>query len=166
VSTGPDKVTIPQLTGFQYGEAKNLLESDKYGLQVKKTEQDSSAPENEVINSNPPGGTEVDRGSTVTLLVSGGRVAVPGVVGMDQDEAESALQDAGFDVNVNEQPSPQPEGVVTAQSPSEGQQRPRGSTVTITVSTGPGDGGGTDGGGTQTDGGLVDGGGTETEGGG
>jgi serine/threonine-protein kinase len=159
VSSGPDKVTIPQLTGFKYGEAKSLLESDKYGLQVEKTEQDSSAPENEVINSNPPGGTEVDRGSTVTLLVSGGRVAVPGVVGMDQDEAESALEDAGFEVNVNEQPSPQPEGAVTGQSPSEGQQRPRGSTVTITVSTGPGDGGGT-----ETDGGIVDGGGTETEG--
>ena len=64
VSSGPDQVTIPQLTGFSYQEAKQLLESDKYGLQVKKNEQESSAPENEVVNSNPPGGSKVDKGST------------------------------------------------------------------------------------------------------
>ena len=159
VSSGPDQVTIPQLNGFKYSEARDLLESDKYGLTVKKTEQDSSAPENEVINSNPPGGTAVDKGSTVTLLVSKGQTTVPNVVGMDEDDAKSALQDAGLKASVNEQQSPQPEGQVTAQSVPQGQQRPRGSTIEITVSTGPGDG----------DGNIVDGntneGGTDTGGG-
>ncbi len=162
VSTGAEQVTIPQLTGFQYDEAKDLLESDKYGLKVKKNEQDSSAPEDEVINSNPPGGTEVAKGSTVTLLVSGGQSTVPQVVGLDEDAAKKALKDAGLKASVNEEASPQPEGTVTAQSVPQGEQRPRGTTITITVSTGPGDGGGTDGG--ETDGGVIDG-GAETEGG-
>ena len=154
VSSGPDQVTIPSLNGFTFSEAKDLLESDKYGLKVKKAEQDSSAPENEVINSNPPGGTAVDKGSTVTLLVSKGQSTVPNLVGMDVDDAKSALKDAGLKASVNQQPSDQPEGQVTDQSVPEGQQRPRGSTIQLTVSSGPGDGG-------ATDGGLVDGGGTE-----
>ena len=157
VSSGPDQVTIPSLNGFKYSEAKDLLESDKYGLKVKKAEQDSSAPENEVINSNPPGGTAVDKGSTVTLLVSKGQATVPNLVGMNVDDAKSALQDAGLKASVNEQPSDQPEGQVTDQSVPQGQQRPRGSTIQLTVSSGP-DGGGTDGG--LVDGGT-DGGGTE-----
>ncbi|MGH3457428.1 Stk1 family PASTA domain-containing Ser/Thr kinase, partial [Aeromicrobium sp.] len=139
VSTGPDQVTIPRLGGFKYGEAKDLLESDQYGLKVKKQEQDNPAPENEVINSNPPEGTEVNKGSTVTLLVSAGQATVPNVVGMDVKDAEKALKDAGLEASVTEQPSPQPEGIVTAQSPPPGQQRPQGSTVELTVSSGPED---------------------------
>jgi serine/threonine-protein kinase len=153
VSSGPDQVTIPSLNGFKYSEAKDLLESDKYGLQVKKAEQDSSAPENEVINSNPPGGTAVDKGSTVTLLVSKGQATVPNLVGMDVDDAKNALKDAGLKASVNEETSDQPEGQVTAQSVPQGQQRPRGSTIDLTVSSGP-DGGLTDGG---TDAGGTDG---------
>ena len=144
VSSGPDQVTIPSLNGFQYKEAKDLLESDKYGLKVKKTEQDSSAPENEVINSNPPGGTAVDKGTTVTLLVSKGQVTVPNVVGLSEDDAKSALKDAGLKSSVTEDTSGSaPEGQVTAQSVPQGQQRPRGTTIEITVA-GPPD---TDGGG-------------------
>ena len=149
VSSGAGQVTIPQLTGFTYSEAKQLLESDKYGLDVKKDEQESSAPENEVINSNPPGGTEVDKGSTVTLLVSGGQATVPNLVGLDEKDAKDALKDAGLKASTTEEPSPQPEGVVTAQSVPQGQQRPRGTTIELTVSSGPGDG----------DGGIIDGGG-------
>jgi eukaryotic-like serine/threonine-protein kinase len=147
VSSGPGDVTIPQLTGFQFKEAKALLESDKYGLEVKRNNQESSAPENEVINSNPPGGTEVAKGSTVTLLVSQGQATVPNLVGMDVDDAEDALKDAGLKSSTTEEPSAQPEGIVTAQSVPQGQQRPQGSTIELTVSSGPDDG----------DGGLVDG---------
>jgi serine/threonine-protein kinase len=153
VSSGAGQVTIPQLTGFQYSEAKQLLESDKYGLVVKKNEQESSAPENEVINSNPPAGAKADKGSTVTLLVSQGQATVPQVVGMDVEDAEDALKDAGLKASVTEEPSPQPEGTVTAQSVPQGQQRPRGSTIELTVSSGP------DGGGDEDGGGFIDGGG-------
>ena len=156
VSSGAGQVTIPQLTGFKYAEAKELLESDKYGLEVKRNNQESSAPENEVINSNPPGGTEVDRGSTVTLLVSQGQATVPNLVGMDVDDAEQALEDAGLKASTTEEPSPQPEGIVTAQSVPQGQQRPRGTTIELTVSSGPGGGGDEDGGG-----GFIDGQGTD-----
>ena len=100
-------------------------------------EQPSSAPENEVINSNPPGGSKVDKGSTVTLLVSQGQATVPNVVGLSEDEAESALEDAGLKASASDEPSDTvPEGQVIAQSVPQGQQRPRGTTIEITVSSG------------------------------
>ena len=153
VSSGPGDVAIPQLTGFQFRDAKELLESDKYGLKVKRNNQESSAPENEVINSNPPQGTEVARGSTVTLLVSQGQATVPNLVGMDVDDAEDALKDAGLKSSTTEEPSAQPEGIVTAQSVPQGQQRPRGSTIELTVSSGPDDGDLVDGNSDEGDGG-------------
>jgi beta-lactam-binding protein with PASTA domain len=129
VSTGKEKVAIPRLSGYTYDDAKDLLEGDRYGLQVEKSEQDSSAPEDEVINSNPPEGTEVDKGSTVTLLVSKGEVTVPDVVGLSVDDATNRLENAGFDVKVN---GPD-DGTVTKQDPNDGDTAKKGSKVKITA---------------------------------
>lgn len=91
----------------------------------------------------------------MTLLVSKGQSTVPNVVGMDVDDAEDALKDAGLKSSTSEQPSDQSEGTVIAQSVPQGQQRPRGTTIELTVSSGPGDGGDIEG---DPDGGLIDGG--------
>ena len=127
VSTGQEKVSIPRLSGYSYKDAKNLLEGDEYGLTVEKSEQDSSAPKDEVINSNPPEGSQVEKGSTVTLLVSRGESSVPDVVGLSVSAAKSKLEDAGFDVKVDG-PS---DGTVTDQDPSAGSNSPPGTKVTI-----------------------------------
>jgi serine/threonine protein kinase/beta-lactam-binding protein with PASTA domain len=129
VSTGKEKVAIPRLSGYTYDDAKNLLEGDQYGLQVEKSEQDSTAPEDEVINSNPPEGTDVDKGSTVTLLVSRGELSVPNVVGQSVDSATSELKDAGFKVKVD---GPK-DGIVTDQDPGDGDTAKKGSKVKLTA---------------------------------
>ncbi len=137
VSSGPEEVTIPSFDGFSYAEAKKVLE-DK-GLKVKKAEEDSSLPKDQVINSNPPAGEVVDFGSTVTLKVSKGQSTVPNVVGMTKADAIDALEDAGLNVDVTEDPaSLSPEGEVAAQDKPEGTVVPPGTTVRITVSTNPG----------------------------
>ena len=137
VSSGPTEVTIPSFNGFSYGEAKKVLE-DK-GLKVKKAEEDSSLPKDQVINSNPPAGEVVDFGSTVTLKVSKGQSTVPNVVGLTKAQAIDRLEDAGLNVDVVEDPaSLSPEGQVDAQDKPEGTAVAPGTTVTITVSTNPG----------------------------
>jgi serine/threonine-protein kinase len=143
VSTGTEQVEIPQLSGYNFDEAKDLLEGK--GLVVQKDENESSAPEDEVINSNPPAGEMVDIGSTVTLIVSIGESQVPNVVGMNGRDARERLEDAGFDVSVN---GPR-NGTVTDQDPSGGSNASSGSDVTITTEsadTGNGDTGNGDGG--------------------
>ena len=72
----------------------------------------------------------------MTIFVSNGEVReVPDVTGLPQSEAEAALDDAGFGVNVRTRPTDQPdeEGVVLSQSPRGGVERREGATVTITV---------------------------------
>ena len=128
VSLGKETVTMPALGSYTFEDAQNLLESDRYQLKVEREERDSSAPEDEVINSNPPQGSEVEKGSTVTLYVSRGESSVPNVVGKSVSDAENILEDAGFDVEVN---GPD-DGKVTDQDPGGGEDLSRGETVEIT----------------------------------
>jgi len=91
-----------------------------------------------VISSNPAQGNNVAANTLVTLYVSTGAapVAVPNVVGQQENQAQSTLQAKGFQVAVKQDPaSSQPTGQVVSQSPSGG-TAPPGSTVTITVSGG------------------------------
>ena len=129
VSTGKETVTMPALSSYTFDDAKNLLEGDQYQLKVEKEERDSSAPQDEVINSNPPEGSEVEKGSTVTLYVSRGEASVPNVVGKSVSDARSILEDAGFDVEV----SGPDDGKVTEQDPGAGEDLAQGESVEITA---------------------------------
>ena len=142
VSLGKETVTIPSLGSYSFDDAKNLLESDQYQLKVEREERDSSAPQDEVINSNPPEGSDVEKGSTITLYVSRGEASVPNVVGKSVSDARNTLEDAGFDVQVN---GPD-DGEVTEQDPSGGEDLAQGETVEITseAEDSPDDGNGND----------------------
>nr|MCW2728656.1 pknB [Aeromicrobium sp.] len=136
VSTGPEQVDVPSLAGFTYDRAKELLQSR--GLEVQKELQDSNLPRDQVINTDPPGPTSVDAGSSVTLIVSRGEVTVPNLVGKTIDEARSTLDDLRLKYTINEDPNAtETSGTVIRQSPADGQQVAQGSTITLTVSTKP-----------------------------
>lgn len=138
VSAGPESVEIPNLTSYSFDEAKSLLEGDTYGLKVKRQNTDSDQPKGRVLNSNPPQGTSVDRGSTVTLIVSRGQIEVPNVVGQTLEAAQSTLEDLDLKVTVQEDTSgTQPDGTVTAQSRAAGTMVAPGTSITITVSRPP-----------------------------
>jgi len=81
----------------------------------------------------------VDEGMKITLTVSMGNegVEVPDVTGKTYEDAENALQKAGFVVNKTESSSSAiAENHVISQNPDAGSKAPNGSAVTITVSTG------------------------------
>ncbi len=140
VSTGPETVDIPNVEGYTYAEAVEALEGE--GLEVTRQDRDSDEPKDTVINTNPSAGQSVEVGSTVTVIVSRGEVQVPNVVGQSESDARSALEDAGFEVQVTETPNGDvPEGQVTNQSIPGGEQRPPGTTIEITVATAPEDDG-------------------------
>jgi beta-lactam-binding protein with PASTA domain len=98
----------------------------------------NSVKSGRVISSSPQEGNNVPANTLVTLFVSTGQapVAVPNVVGQQQNQAEATLQAKGFNVNVKtDATSSAPAGQVTSQSPSGGTAAP-GATITITVSGG------------------------------
>ena len=98
----------------------------------------NSVKANTVINSNPAEGNNVPANTLVTLFVSKGQapVAVPNVVGQQQDQAAATLQAKGFKVDTKtDATSSSPAGQVISQNPSGGTAAP-GATITITVSGG------------------------------
>ena len=151
ISTGPERVEVPGVVGLDVDEARAELADA--GLRAVVNEVESDRPEDEVTGQNPAAGTEVDKGTRVTISVSKGREEeeVPNVEGDDEAEAIATLEAAGFEVDVREEAAPpEQEGTVIRQRPSGG-RHPRGSTVTIWVGVAeeeqpPDDGGQDDGG--------------------
>ncbi|MFC0005091.1 Stk1 family PASTA domain-containing Ser/Thr kinase [Micromonospora siamensis] len=132
---GIAQVEVPDLKGFTYEAAVKQLKDSK--LKPEKQEVNSGEREGTVIDVSPKPGTQVGEGATVTLQVSKGNVnKVPNVVGLDQDEAERTLKNAGFEPEVElgaDVPADQA-GKVTAQTPEGNTRKPEGTKVVITVS--------------------------------
>jgi eukaryotic-like serine/threonine-protein kinase len=133
VSRGPEQVAVPDVTGESEDNARSALEGA--GLRVGKiTQEESGEAPGTVIEQSPAAGEEVDKGDAVDLTVAE-PTAIPDVVDMTEEEAQSALEDAGFEVRVREQAvtDPAEDGIVLEQSPAAGEERRQGSRVTIVV---------------------------------
>ena len=137
LSAGPEKVAVPTLVGLSQTQAVQAINQANLVLGALNT-QDSDKPVGTVIAVNPPEGTAVDKGSSVDLTISSGKVAVPNVVGQTEAAARAALTNAGFDpVVVTQESATDTAGTVLAQSPTAGTLLQQGRTVTITVATAP-----------------------------
>ena len=138
VSSGPGEKVVPDVRGKTKATAVKLL--NEAGFQVTDEEEPSSrVPAGNATRTDPEGGTEQRAGSRVKLYVSTGpeRVEVPGVVGLDVQDARAELSGAGLTPVVNRVESDEPEDEVTGQNPAEGTEVDEGTRVTINVSEGP-----------------------------
>ena len=69
VSTGPEQVEVPDVEGEEEDTARQILVDA--GFQVQVEEVPGPPPEDgTVVDQDPDGGTEADRGSTVTIVVA------------------------------------------------------------------------------------------------
>ena len=66
-NTVPPKVATPRFVGMKEQDA--LVRAGQVGLQPKEVFKPTKAPKGTVISQNPPEGTELARGATVTLVV-------------------------------------------------------------------------------------------------
>ena len=134
-----EKVVVPSVKGYLEKDAVNAL--NNAGLKVVKNyEYSDSMDAGKVISQTPAGGSSVDSGTTVTIVVSQGQksVNVPSVLGDTKDAASSKLTGEGLKVAVKEAYSDSvAAGKVISQSIASGKTVPAGTTVTITVSLGP-----------------------------
>jgi beta-lactam-binding protein with PASTA domain/tRNA A-37 threonylcarbamoyl transferase component Bud32 len=137
VSKGLGSKSVPRVVGDSQLIAEQAL--TKAGLQYNVTNVTSAQPAGRVVRQSPPPGTQVTPGSSVTIFVSQGGVAVPNEIGQSQAAATAALQAKGFNVTpvTATAPSGFTPGAVFSMSPSPNQVVPRGSTVTIDIAAGP-----------------------------
>jgi eukaryotic-like serine/threonine-protein kinase len=138
VSAGPQQVSVPQVVGLTVSSARGRLQ--KAGLDASEREENSdTVAQGRVISVSPPEGQKVDKGSSVTLVVSSGKpqVEVPDVVGKSFDEAQSTLQAAGFKATRADKESDKSPGTVLSQNPKSGGRIDSGSTIALTVAKEP-----------------------------
>jgi eukaryotic-like serine/threonine-protein kinase len=133
VSKGRKPIEVPDLTGKDATKAARELSA--LGLKVDATKQQNSdtVGKGKVISQDPRDGT-LFKGDKVTLVVSKGPVLVdvPNVVGQQLAQARTALEGAGFKVEVRRALGGF-FGTVRLQDPSGGSKAPKGSTITLTI---------------------------------
>ena len=133
VSKGRRPIDVPDLTGKDATIASRQLSA--LGLKVDATKQQNSdtVGKGKVISQDPRDGT-LFKGDKVTLVVSKGPVLVdvPNVVGQQLAQARTALEGAGFKVEVRRALGGF-FGTVRLQDPAGGSKAPKGSTVTLTI---------------------------------
>jgi hypothetical protein len=133
VSSGPAEVDVPSVIGLTFDQASATLQND--GFAVARTNVESDQPKDTVVDQSPSG--QAKPGSTISLSVSKGpkMSTVPDVTSQDEASARSALESAGFKVQVQRQDVNDPGlgGIVLSQDPTGDTKAKQGSLVTIIV---------------------------------
>jgi eukaryotic-like serine/threonine-protein kinase len=136
VSAGPASAALPDVEGLSAGAAVAKLRKEGFKPSTK-TQPSTTVPAGKVIGTNPPAGTELQLGSSVSVLVSSGpeAVHVPDVVGQSLSEGEATLTNAGLAVGTVTQKvsTTQSPGTVLSQSPPTGSSAHAGDKVNLTV---------------------------------
>jgi beta-lactam-binding protein with PASTA domain/sugar lactone lactonase YvrE len=134
-------VTVPDVVGKIQSEAQASLVTAGLTIGTINTAFSDSVPAGTVISQTPTGGTAVNGGTPVSLVVSRGpRMTVPSVMGMPREEARAAIIAAGLTVgSISESYHPVvPAGRVLKQMPVGGTDAAQGSPVDLSVSSGQG----------------------------
>jgi serine/threonine-protein kinase len=135
VSKGPKLQKVPVLVGVQRAVAVERIRAQ--GFVPNVSEEESSAPEGQVISQSPSAGSELPRGSAVSIVVSEEEEAaiVPNVIGLERRSAVEELRAAGLDPSVQEQETEVPSqvGRITDQFPPPGSEVEPGTGVSLVV---------------------------------
>jgi serine/threonine-protein kinase len=141
VSGGPGTAQIPTVGGLSRTDARARLE--RAGFQIRESrEKSDTVSSGDAIRTRPKSGTTLEKGQTVTLVLSSGKpqVSVPDVTGQSFDQASQELTSAGLKVQRNDQVSASEDpGTVLKQSPGAGAKVDKGSTVQVAVAKQPQD---------------------------
>jgi beta-lactam-binding protein with PASTA domain len=140
-TTPPAGAVVPDgLVGRPEADVRQALESAGLVVGSTRSENSSSVPQDHVIATEPAGGSAVESGSEVQLIVSTGQVTVPQLEGLSVDQAIAALEADEVRLSHEVEPTTQAgvePGQVVDQSVDAGQSAPQGSTITLTVAEAP-----------------------------
>jgi serine/threonine-protein kinase len=137
-------VTLDSYKGQTFDQAKQALQA--LGMVVTDpplTQPTDAAPPNTVLKQDPPAGTQVPKGSTITLTVAKPipKVKVPDISSgcLTVSAAQVALQAQGLDIGNKAQTTSDKcqTGEVIAQGTPPGTQVPKGTLIDVTIVSGP-----------------------------
>ncbi|GAA4500270.1 Stk1 family PASTA domain-containing Ser/Thr kinase [Actinoallomurus oryzae] len=131
---------VPKLVGLSEEQAR--VEAAKLGLKVKRGDSryDQKIPKDRVVDVQPKVGTEVKKGTLLTLVFSKGKkpVDIPDVHNMPLDQAKQRLQSVGLQPGdqVQQDSTTIPRGYVIKTRPAAGTSQNPDDPVTLVVSSG------------------------------
>ncbi|MEN9933840.1 MAG: hypothetical protein RLZZ387_419 [Chloroflexota bacterium] len=142
VSLGPGLVMVPDVVTMRGQDAEFQLQG--LGLTVARVQEPDRLSEGFVFRMEPQPGVRLPRGQSVTIYVSlGDKVRMPEVVGLSEEEARRAIEDAGLFVSFADQQTcdrlpagicdQYPPGIVVSATVAEGELVDRGTAVTLGV---------------------------------
>ncbi|WP_172419848.1 MULTISPECIES: Stk1 family PASTA domain-containing Ser/Thr kinase [unclassified Nocardioides] len=135
VSKGPKPVTLKDWVGKDADEAMAWAEGKGLDAAVASEEYNDDVAAGDVISMDPPAGTTLHRGDSVSFVVSKGPhlVEVPSVRAQGVDAATATLEALGFRVVTEKASGYLGLGYVFSQDPGGGEMVPFGSTITLTL---------------------------------
>jgi eukaryotic-like serine/threonine-protein kinase len=136
VSRGAKPIAVPDVTGQPYLNAQSALRG--LGFIITRTDvQSDTAAKGVVVAEDPPPGTQIAKGSKITLSVSKGpsSTTVPDVTHQNQAAAETLLTGAGLTPAIIYEPvtDPSEDGIVLSQDPVGGSDATTNEVVSITI---------------------------------
>lgn len=128
-------VDVPDVTGSTPADARAELEEAGLKVKIAPARVNSEFDAGQVAQQSPTQGKQAAEGDTVTLTLSKGpeMIEVPDVVGDSVDDATTALESAGFQVDEDRGLLGLFGDTVKKQSVKGGKTAPKGSTITITI---------------------------------
>ena len=139
----PEAVSVPNVVGLSQADAKSQIEAAglEWELNPEKVASDT-VEKDAVASTDPAGGAQAEKGSTVRVTISSGpdSVTLPdNLVGMSPDDARQAVEALGLKWEVNSSKVASDtvaEGKVAQTNPSPGSKVKAGQTITAYLSSG------------------------------
>ncbi|MCH4240167.1 MAG: PASTA domain-containing protein, partial [Oscillospiraceae bacterium] len=136
-----DSAIVPDISNQSKSAAEQTLKES--GLLASFKDQSSDTVEKgNAISTDPPAGTSLEKGKSVTVYISTGpgELSIPNVTGQTLEQATATLTNAGFKVTATAQDNTGREAnYVVSTAPSAGSSAKKGDTVTIFYSSGKND---------------------------
>lgn len=136
VSTGPNAVTVPDVSGLSQEAARAQIEEAGLTVGSVQEENDPAQPADRVLSTDPPAAQSVPEGSPVTIRISSGNVELADLTGQTQDEAVAALNALNLGSTVVTEESATVEAGRVIRQDRSG-LLPQRTSITLTIATAP-----------------------------
>ena len=135
VSKGIEQAVVPKVVDMSLEDATKALEEAKLKVQTVE-EENKKVKVGYVISQETEANTQVLAGDTVVLHIIMGvkKIAVPSVIGKDEEDATKILTDLGLKVSTNyEENSSKDNDTILKQSIDAGKEVEEGTAISITI---------------------------------
>lgn len=141
IGGGGKEVTVPDVKGMSYSEAKEVLEAK--GLKIEKADEPIASQKIEkgkIVSQTPSKNSKVKKGRTVRVILSAGNteLKVPDLKGLSYKEAKTLLSEMGLQISKGDEVDSDSvaEGLIASQYPSAKTKVEKGDIITVNISKG------------------------------